>query len=129
MARSMSLVGGARINPQGEFEVTIGKGPNQSHMLDGPLKQYTKDHFNFLTSPDTSRQIGGSLVTKNLTRNGLPTVAFTFLQDFRVSLFLKQPGYAVFVQELPFTEGALDGEVDEGDYGPADEMDPEGSDY
>lgn len=109
MARSMSLVGGARINPQGQFEVTVGKGANQARMNDGPVKTYIKDYFDFLTSPDASRQIGGSIVSKSLTRSNLLTVSFGFLEpDFRVSLFLKQAGYAVCVLELPFPVNAID---------------------
>lgn len=105
----MSLVGGARINPQGDFEISVGKGQQQAHMHLGPLKTYVKDYFDFLTSPDPSRQIGGSMVLKTLSRSGMPMVSFGFLEpDFRVSLFLKQPGYAVFVLELPFPVGALD---------------------
>lgn len=114
MTRGLSQVGGARINPLGMFEVTLGKSPNQSYMLEGPLKTHTKDYFDFLTSGDLQRQIGSTTAIKSMTRSGLPTVSFEFL-GFRVALFLKQPGYAVFVLELPFTQGALmvEGEEDE----------------
>ena len=42
------------------------------------------------------------------------TVSFAFLEpDFKVSLFLKQPGYAVCVLELPFPQVGLDVPMEE----------------
>lgn len=109
MARQKSLKGAARLGPTGSFELYLGggQGSSRASCISEQLTQYTKEHWDFLMSPETERQIGQSTVYKRRTTTGKLMVSFSFLGGFNVRLIRGDGEFATFILELPFM-GAQD---------------------
>lgn len=111
MARPITKKGAARLGPTGSFELYLGGGQGGTRALctSEGLKQYVKEHWDFLTSPETERQIGQTTAYKTRTSTGKMMVSFeTPLGKMR--LIRGDGEFATYIWELPFVgaDGAGD---------------------
>lgn len=107
LVQQLRLFGAARLNPQGYFEVYLGgtAGRAKQPLIDMSLKGYVRIAYDFLMSDFRTKEIGGTILTKEVTRHNQQMVRFSYLGMHRISLIRKQGQYASFVLELPFQDG------------------------
>ena len=105
----LKIVGGAYINPAGEFEVVTGRGNTRAPMFPGPTWQYMKDVYHFLNSKETFLDVNEVRLLKTTSSKGLPTCTFSWLEpDYKIAMYLKPGGYVTVVMELPFADGSVE---------------------
>lgn len=112
-----TLRGAARLAPNGTFELYLGgaRGTQRSPCLSAPLREFVREYYDFLCSPDMERQIGENIARKVRTRTGKVMTSFDFLEGFTVRLIRTNGDFAVFIFELPFSDAfaGMENETDE----------------
>lgn len=99
-----SVRGAARMSPNGTFELYLGgvRGAARAACTSAPLREFVREYYDFLCSPDMERQIGENIARKVRTRTGKVMTSFDFLEGFTVRLIRTNGDFAVFIMELPF---------------------------